>query len=105
MVWHIIIIVASITTGIIFSIKFWLGLLMVNLPDIIDWFILRPFQNRKRRKNPEIQGEIFLLFHPIADWIRKKILFWLPDLTYKKYAVITEVIVIGLLSILIYLFI
>jgi hypothetical protein len=105
LVWHIIIILASITTGIVFAIKFWLGLLMVNLPDIIDWYILRPLQKRNRRKNPKINAEIFLLFHPIADWIRYKLLFWLPDLTYKKYGIITELITIGVLSVLIYFFI
>jgi hypothetical protein len=104
-VWHIVIIVASLITGIVFSIKFWLGLLMVNLPDIIDWYILRPIQNRKKRRNPEFKGDNFLLFHPIVDWLRNKLLFWLPDLTYKKYGIITELITIGILSILISFFI
>ncbi|UCC20615.1 MAG: hypothetical protein JSV62_04825 [Promethearchaeota archaeon] len=103
--WHIIIYTASIVTFIIFFLPFWLGMLFVNLPDIIDWFILRPIKNKKKRESPDAIIKKNYSMHQISDWIRIKILFWLPDLTYKKYGVITELIMIGFFSSLIYLFI
>jgi len=103
--WHIIIYSASIVVIIIFFIPFWLVLLSVNLPDIIDWFILRPIQNRKKGKNPGSEWNENYIFHQITDWIRKKLFFWLPDLTYKKYGIINELLVITLLSFLIWLYI
>ena len=104
-IWHVIIYSASIAIVIIFFIPFWLAMLAVNLPDIIDWFILRPIQNRKKRKNPGSEWNKKYLFHKIADWIRNNIFFWLPDFTYKKYGVINELIIIGVLSFLICLYV
>jgi hypothetical protein len=104
-IWHLIIYSASIIVAIIFLVPFWLALLSVNIPDIIDWFIIRPSRNRKRRSGSEVgEGKNYRL-HKIADWIRSKLFFWLPDLTYKKVGIITELITIGILSFLIWLFI
>ncbi|MFX1378304.1 MAG: hypothetical protein ACFFA4_04355 [Promethearchaeota archaeon] len=104
-IWHIIIYSASIVSSIIFFVPFWFAILSVNFPDIIDWFILRPIQNKKQRKKLKIEGKKNYLLHQISDWIRDKIFFWLPDFTYKKYGVINELLVIGILSFLIYLYI
>lgn len=103
--WHIIIYSASITTAIIFFIPFWVSILFVNLPDIIDWFILRPIRNKNKRKNPESNLKKNYSVHQISDWIRNELLFWLPDLTYKKYGIITELLIIGILTFFICLFI
>jgi hypothetical protein len=103
--WHIIIYSASLITLIIFFIPFWLAMLCVNLPDIIDWFILRPIQNRRQKKNLSSQSDKKYVFHQFADWIREKLFFWLPDLTYKRYGVIIELIVITILSFLIWIYI
>ncbi|MFX0023480.1 MAG: hypothetical protein ACFE9S_14235 [Candidatus Hermodarchaeota archaeon] len=104
-IWHVIIYSASIIVAVIFLIPFWLALLSVNIPDVIDWFIIRPLNNRKRGKSSEVGEEKNYRLHRIADWIRSKLLFWLPDLTYKKVGIITELITIGILSFLIWLFI
>ncbi len=104
-IWHVIIYFASTGIFIIFFIPFWLAMLSVNIPDIIDWFILRPIQKKRKRKNPDSDLKKNYLFHQITDWIRDKLFFWLPDLTYKKYGVINELIMIGILSILIGLYI
>ncbi|MFX1551217.1 MAG: hypothetical protein ACFFB9_12740 [Promethearchaeota archaeon] len=103
-IWHIIIYSASIVTTIIFFIPFWLIMVSINLPDVMDWFILRPIQNRKKRKNPDSEKNKNYFFHQISDWIRNKLLYWLPDLTYKRYGVITELLVITLLISLIWLY-
>ncbi|MFW9829688.1 MAG: hypothetical protein ACFFEY_19095 [Candidatus Thorarchaeota archaeon] len=103
--WHIIIYSASLITLIIFFIPFWLAMLCVNLPDIIDWLILRPIQNRRQKKNLGSQSGKKYIFHQTVDWIRQKLFFWLPDLTYKRYGVVNELIVITILSFLIWIYI
>lgn len=103
--WHIIIYSASILVAIIFLIPFWLSLIFVNMPDVIDWFIIRPIHKRKKKMNIAMEDEKNYRLHQIADWIRSKLLFWLPDLTYKKVGIITELVTIGVLSFLIWLFI
>ncbi len=104
-IWHIIIYSASIIVAIIFIIPFWLGIFFVNLPDILDWFLIRPIKNRKNRKISGTKEEKNYRLHQIADWIRIKLFFWLPDLTYKKVGIITELVTIGILSFLIWSFI
>jgi hypothetical protein len=104
-IWHLIIYSASLIVAIIFFIPFWLALLSVNIPDVIDWFILRPINNRKKRISSEDSEKKNYQLHRIADWIRSKLLFWLPDLTYKKVGIITELVTISILSVLIWLFI
>jgi hypothetical protein len=100
--WHIILLSLSIVSTIIFIIPFWLGILFVNIPDIIDWFILRPIDNRKNEENPELKWRKSYLFHPIANWIRKNVFFWLPDWTYKKASISIEISIIIILSICIF---
>lgn len=100
--WHIILLSLSILSVIIFVIPFWLGILFVNIPDLIDWFILRPISNRKNKENATLKWKKSYLFHPIADWIRKKMLFWLPEWTYKKASILVEISIITILSIVIF---
>ena len=104
-IWHVIIYSVSIIITIIFIIPFWLAILSVNIPDIIDWFIIRPIQNKRNRKISGIGEKKNYRLHQIADWIRSKLFFWLPDLTYKKIGILTELVTIGILSFLIWLFI
>lgn len=102
-IWHIIIYCSSILSIIIFVLPFWLGILFVNLPDLIDWFILRPIYSGKNKENPELKWEKKFIFHPIVDFIRDNVFFWLPDWTYKKASISVEIITIFTLSILIFL--
>jgi len=99
--WHIIIFSLSILSIVVLVIPFWLGILFVNLPDIVDWFILRPIFDRKNKENPDLKWEKKFLFHPIVDWIREKVFFWLPDWTYKKASISVEISIIIILSIVI----
>ncbi len=93
-VWHIFIYGASLITIVAFFIPFGIAMFAVNLPDIVDWFILRPIQNRKKRKDLDNKNETRYFFHHLADFIRNKIFFWLPDLTYKRYGIITELVLV-----------
>lgn len=104
-IWHVIIYGASATTIIIFIIPYWLAILFSYLPDIIDWHIMRPIQKFRKMKNSESKVKYKYLIHPIIDWLRMKLFFWLPNLKDKKYAIMTELLIISILSFLIYLYI
>ena len=92
--WHIIIFVSSLGVVVIFLIPFWLGGVLANFVDIWDWLILRPTQNKKKKENPQsIWGKKYY-FHPIADWLRNKTLFWAPNCGYKRVGIITEICII-----------
>ena len=102
-IWHVIIYTLSILSVVIFIIPFWLGLLFANLIDIWDWLILRPLQNKKRKKAPETNwGEKFY-FHRIVDATRNKLFYWLPKWNYKKGAILIEISVIISLAIIVIL--
>jgi len=102
-IWHVIIYTLSILSVVIFIIPFWLGLLFANLIDIWDWLILRPLQNKKRKKAPETKwGEKFY-FHRIVDATRNKLFYWLPKWNYKKGAILIEISVIIISAIIVIL--
>ncbi|TFF99504.1 MAG: hypothetical protein EU542_08975 [Promethearchaeota archaeon] len=101
--WHIIIYALSGLSIVIFIIPFWLSLIFANLMDIWDWFIVRPIQKRKRKKNPDTVWENPLYLHGSADWVRKNLLFWLPKWNYKKGGIVIEIIIILIFSFLIIL--
>jgi hypothetical protein len=101
-VWHIFIYSASLTTIVIFVVPFGIVMITVNIPDIVDWFILRPIQKRKNKKEGKETDETDYFFHHLADLIRNKAFFWLPDLTYKRYGIITELFIICFFFLLIF---
>jgi len=100
-IWHIIIYSGSLIILIIFFIPYWLGMLFAKIVDIWDWFILRPIQNRKKKKNPESKWMEKYFFHPTIDKIRKKTLFWLPNWNYERKGIIPEIIIIFFLLVII----
>ncbi len=93
-IWHIIIYSGSLIILIIFFIPYWLGMLFAKIVDIWDWIILRPIQNKKKKKNPESKWMEKYFFHPIIDKIRKRTLFWLPNWNFKRKGIIPEIIII-----------
>jgi len=103
-IWHVVTIISAVGIGIVFFIPYVLGGLFANLPDIWDWGLLRPMQNKKKKKDPDSKwGEGFFI-HPIIDWIRDKPFFWLPNWNYKKKGVVIEIITITTLFTLIIFF-
>jgi len=103
--WHIFVYVSGIMIIFIFLIPFWIGMLFAYLPDIVDWYILRPTQKRRKKKESSPKIEYILVFHPIIEWIRAKFFFWLPKWNYKKFGILIELAFIASISILIYFFI
>jgi len=94
--WHIIILIASIASLIIFF-PFWLGMLFANLVDIWDWLILRPIQKRIKKSKPDSKWGDNLYFHKGVDWLRDKLFSKFPNWNYKRQAIIFELVIIALL--------
>lgn len=101
-IWHIIIYAISIISIIIFIIPFWLAIIFANIMDLWDWFILRPIQKRKKKKNPESKWGNNLYFHIIVDWFRDKFLYWLPRWNYIRSGIIIEIFTIVITSLIIF---
>ncbi|MHA1688125.1 MAG: hypothetical protein ACTSUN_02135 [Promethearchaeota archaeon] len=97
-IWHVIILGVSIASFAIFILEFWIGMLFANLIDIWDWLIIRNIQNHKRKKDPESNWCQHCFFHPLADVLRDKLFFFLPNLNYKRIGIVPEIIILGLLS-------
>ena len=72
-------------------------MVFANIMDIWDWFILRPIQNRKIKKNLESEWMDKYYFHRIVDWFREKFLGWLPEWNYKRAGILFEVLLITVL--------
>jgi len=100
LIWHIIIYALSAFSIVIFIIPFWLSIISANIMDLWDWFIARPIQRRKKKKDPESEWKNPLYLHSSVDWFREKLLFWLPRWTYKKGGVVIEITVILIFCIL-----
>lgn len=78
-IYHIVFVYAL--TGVlvvIFIIPYWWIMIFATLPDIIDWYTLRPIWHH----DPVI--------HPKIDLFRNKFFHWLPDLKEKRWAVLVE---------------
>lgn len=97
-IYHIVIYAASAGVLIYFWVPFWIGMGFSVLIDIYDWGFIR---GGRKLKNPTwLEGyEI----HPLIDRFRTKFFSWLPDWNEKRYGVIPEAILIGVLLIIIYL--
>lgn len=95
--WQIITYGSGIIAGVIFF-SYIIGIIFANLIDIVDWLILRPYHERKK-KNKEIDWEKNYFFHNIISKFREKTLFWLPDWKRIKKAVISEIAIIVILFI------
>lgn len=82
--YHSFIFIGSIVI-LIFFIEYWWAILAANLPDIIDWIILRLIF----KKQP--------IVHPIADKLRDFLFKKTPNWNHKRWTIIIEFGIIGVL--------
>ncbi|WP_371801660.1 hypothetical protein [Candidatus Lokiarchaeum ossiferum] len=78
-IYHIVFV--YILTGVLviyFLIPYWWVMIFALLPDIIDWYTLRPIWHH----DPVI--------HPKIDLFRDKFFHWLPNLKEERWAVLVE---------------
>ena len=102
MIWHIIIYSVSLISLIVFIVPFWLAILFANIIDITDWFILRPIRKKRGIMQDNTNGQDLWWAHDHADWIRDKLLFWLPDWRFKYAGISIEIIVIICFSVILF---
>ncbi len=91
--YHLFVLVSSVLFVIIF-IQYWLGMLFANLPDIIDWLILRNYYWIKRKNR---RFDISFIHKKVIDSVAKKCFWWLPDLREKEWSAINELLIIAIL--------
>ena len=87
--YHVVVYIGVAILAYFFLIEYWWTMIAANLVDIIDWVILRHIF----KKGP--------LFHPtIYKW--RDILFKnRPDWSYKRWTIIFEFLIVGILLIII----
>lgn len=83
--YHTIIYIGSIIILVFFLVDYWWTIIAANLPDIIDWLILRPIF----KKEP--------ICHPVADKLRAFLFRKTPNWNHKRWTIIFEFIIIGVL--------
>jgi hypothetical protein len=100
-IWHVIIYGLSIFSVVIFFIPFWLGIFFANVMDFWDWYILRPIQKKKKKKDPKTRWGEKYYFHHLVDSTRDRLFYWLPKWNYKKAAIFVEIFIIVILAVII----
>lgn len=82
---------------------FFLGGFFSVLVDIIDWGILRPYQNKKNKQADKSYWQQGYFFHLFIDKIRDRVppFSWLPDWNYKHKGILPELLIITILWIII----
>ena len=83
--YHLLIYIGSVVLLIFFFVDYWWAILAANLPDLIDWFVLRVFF----KKQPVI--------HPIIDKLRGFLFKKTPNWNHKRWTIIIEFGIIGAL--------
>lgn len=95
--YHLFVLVSSILFVILF-IQYWIGMLFANLPDIIDWLIIRNYYWIIKK---EKKYDISVIHGKIIDYVAQKCFFWLPNLREKEWSVINELVIVAALVLLI----
>ena len=83
--YHLMIYSGSIVLLVFFLVEYWWVILAANLPDLVDWVILRLFF----KKEP--------VFHPIADKLRNFLFKRTPNWNHKRWSIIIELGIVGIL--------
>ena len=83
--YHLSIFIGSIVLLVFFIVDYWWAIIAANLPDLIDWLILRPIFKKKP------------VMHPIADKIRNFLFKKTPNWNHKRWTIVIEFGIIGVL--------
>jgi hypothetical protein len=83
--YHLIVYAGTIVILVFFLVDYWWTIIAANLPDLVDWVILRPIFKKKP------------FFHPIADKLRSVLYKKTPNWNYKRWTVIIEFAIVGVL--------
>ena len=83
--YHVLIYIGAVLILVFFVVDYWWVIIAAYLPDISDWIILRPIF----KKGP--------FMHPIADKLRNMMFKQTPNWNHKRWTIIIEFLIIGLL--------
>ena len=83
--YQLVIYSGSVVILVFFLVDYWWVIIAANLPDLIDWIILRLVF----KKEP--------VCHPIADKLRKFLFKRTPNWNHKRWTIIIEFVIIGVL--------
>ncbi|MBN2156792.1 MAG: hypothetical protein JW776_12185 [Candidatus Lokiarchaeota archaeon] len=87
--YHLVIYILTIVVAIYFWRAYWWTMIAATLVDIVDWIFLRAIFKKKA------------ILHPIADKLRNFLYKKTPNWNYKRWTVIFEFIIMGILLTLI----
>ena len=86
--YHAVIYIGAVLILVFFLVDYWLYLWVIiaaNLPDIVDWLILRALLKKKP------------ICHPIADRLRSFLFRKTPNWNHKRWTIIIEFVLVGIL--------
>ena len=83
--YHSVIYIGSVVILVFFLIEYWWVIIVANLPDLVDWLVLRFIF----KKGP--------VCHPFADKLRKFLFKRTPNWNHKRWTIIIEFVIIGVL--------
>ena len=83
--YHVIIFIGTANVLIFFFVEYWWTILAANIPDLVDWFILRAVFKKES------------VFHPIADKLRTFLYKKTPNWNHERWTIIFEFLIIGIL--------
>ncbi len=83
--YHLLIYIGSVVILVFFLVEYWWVIIAANLPDIVDWLILRLFF----KKDP--------ICHPFADKLRNVLFKRTPNWNHKRWTIVIEFGIIGII--------
>jgi len=83
--YHSVIYIGAIVILVFYLVDYWWVILAANLPDIVDWLILRAIFKKKP------------VCHPVADKIRNFLFRKTPNWNHKRWTIIFEFVIVGVL--------
>ena len=89
--YHVIVYIGTAVVLVFFLVDYWWAIIAANLPDLVDWLTLRLIF----KKDP--------IFHPYADKLRSFLYKKTPNWNHKRWTIVIEFGIVGVLLTLILL--
>lgn len=83
--YHVIVYIGTVIVLFFFLVEYWWTIIAATLPDLVDWLILRAIF----KKTP--------IFHPLIDKLRDILYKKTPNWNHKRWTVIIEFAIVGVL--------
>ena len=87
--YHLLVYIGTAVVLFFFFVEYWWTILAANLPDLVDWIILRAIFKKDA------------IFHPYADKLRSVLYKRTPNWNHKRWTIVIEFVIVGVLLTLI----